>query len=107
MAGASGLGLLGRQDLAAAPPVAAVLESSALFHLMEQLMQVRGLRFRVMNPKSLAPRESSQSPCEIAFCSLLSVGGHSDSPELIMLALPGGALSVASSGVQADSRLCP
>lgn len=39
--GARGLGLLGRQDLAAAPPVSAVLESPALFALMQSLMQVK------------------------------------------------------------------
>lgn len=39
VAGAAGLGLLGRQDLAAAPQVAAVLESPSLFHLMEKLLQ--------------------------------------------------------------------
>lgn len=38
--GASGLGLLARQDLAGAPQVAAVLESPSLFALMQHLMQV-------------------------------------------------------------------
>ena len=38
--GAGGLGLLARQDLAAAAPVAAVLEAPALFALMQRLLQV-------------------------------------------------------------------
>lgn len=38
--GARGLGLLSRQDLAAAPPVSAVLEAPALFALMQGLLQV-------------------------------------------------------------------
>lgn len=37
--GAAGLGLLARQDLAGAPQVAAVLESPALFALMQHLLQ--------------------------------------------------------------------
>ena len=49
MAGAAGLGLLGRQDLAAAPRVAAVLESPFLFHLMEKLLQVNGS----LNPQGI------------------------------------------------------
>lgn len=39
--GVGGLGLLARQDLAAAAPVAAVLEAPALFALMQRLLQVR------------------------------------------------------------------
>lgn len=38
--GAGSFGLLARQDLAAAPPVAAVLEAPALFALMRHLLQV-------------------------------------------------------------------
>lgn len=37
--GAAGLGLLGRQDLAAKPPVSSVLEAPALFALMQGLLE--------------------------------------------------------------------
>lgn len=52
--GATGLGLLGRQDLAAAPPVSAVLEAPALFALMQALMQVIAHTFEAFSsPGSL------------------------------------------------------
>ena len=38
--GVGGVGLLARQDLAAAAPVAAVLEAPPLFALMQRLLQV-------------------------------------------------------------------
>lgn len=39
--GMRNLGMLQRQDLAAAHPVQQVLEAPELFHLMESLLQVR------------------------------------------------------------------